>query len=310
MFQNEDLIDKWQDYFESYIDLTYGKCFRFNSGINMFNQSMPIKYAKNSGLDEGLWFDFYLESNYYLNNLMIYIHNNTQIPSTIFNKGFILYSGSETYFNVKRVYDQKLELPYNSCYKNVTKSSDFNQTIIDYLNEMKRKYTQKECLHLCRNLKYKEINPCDYIPKSLDEDIFTLKNDTANQCIYTYLNESYNFQLCSTLYCPLECDSFTYDISLNSQHLIGYGNISLNSSFLYPQFNTYENVTRTFYSISIYYEDLKYTLIQQQPKIELFGLISNIGGTLGLFLGFSFISLLELFEIFVELVFIKLNFSF
>ena len=41
---------------------------------------------------------------------MIYIHNHTQTPSTIFNKGFILYSDSETYFNVKRVYDQKVRV--------------------------------------------------------------------------------------------------------------------------------------------------------------------------------------------------------
>jgi hypothetical protein len=45
-------------------------------------------------------------------------------------------------------------------------------------------------------------------------------------------------------------------------------------------------------------------LIQQQPKIELFDLISNVGGALGLFLGFSFISLLELFEVLAELIYI------
>ena len=75
----------------------------------------------------------------------------------------------------------------------------------------------------------------------------------------------------------------------------------------YAGFNTYENVTRTFFALRVYYDDLKYTLIKQQPKIELFDLISNIGGTLGLFLGFSFISLLELFEVVAELVFIRFN---
>jgi len=70
-------------------------------------------------------------------------------------------------------------------------------------------------------------------------------------------------------------------------------NISSNQQVdYYPCFNTFENVSRTFFSFRVYNEDLKYTLIKQQPKIELFGLISNVGGTLGLFLGFSFISLL------------------
>ena len=56
--------------------------------------------------------------------------------------------------------------------------------------------------------------------------------------------------------------------------------------------------------IRIYYDDLKYTWINQQPKIELFGLISNIGGSLSLFVGISFISFLELFEVFTELFYI------
>jgi hypothetical protein len=45
-------------------------------------------------------------------------------------------------------------------------------------------------------------------------------------------------------------------------------------------------------------------LISQQPKIELFGLISNLGGILGLFIGFSFISLLEIIEVLAELIYV------
>jgi hypothetical protein len=58
------------------------------------------------------------------------------------------------------------------------------------------------------------------------------------------------------------------------------------------------------YNIYVYYQDLKYTLISEQPKVELFGLISNLGGILGLFIGFSFISLLELFELIAEFIYI------
>ena len=54
---------------------------------------------------------------------------------------------------------------------------------------------------------------------------------------------------------------------------------------------------RNFYSINVYYSKLKYTYISQSPKLELFGLISNLGGLFSLFLGFSFVSLMDLFEI-------------
>jgi hypothetical protein len=310
-FKNEDLINKWQNHFESYTDSTYGKCYRFNSGKSMSNESIPIKRSI-SGINEGFWLNLYFNSTLDEVSLMIYIHNHTQMPTTISNKARFIQPGSFNYFNIKRIYDQKLELPYNNCYKNVSKSEYHNQTIINYLIEKRREYTQKECLYLCRNLKYMEINPCNFYFNDLEIDIFEkaelLKNESVFECVQKLQKYNY-YESCSTLYCPEECDSFTYEINKDLLMTRSSGNISLNQVQFeyYPGFNTFENVSRTFFALRVYYEDLKYTLIRQKPKIELFGLISNVGGTLGLFLGFSFISLLELFEIVAELVFIKVN---
>jgi hypothetical protein len=54
--------------------------------------------------------------------------------------------------------------------------------------------------------------------------------------------------------------------------------------------------------IYVYYKELKYTLISQQPKTEIFDLISKIGGILGLFMGISFMSLIEILEILFEIM--------
>ena len=67
------------------------------------------------------------------------------------------------------------------------------------------------------------------------------------------------------------------------------------------KFMTYEQVQKSFMVIFVYYNDLKYTLISEEPKTELFILISEIGGILGLFLGISFLSFFELFEILFEI---------
>ena len=86
----------------------------------------------------------------------------------------------------------------------------------------------------------------------MDEDIYNkayiLDNKLILRCIESFFKESNNYKSCLTLYCPLECDSFAYDISVNSQAIIGYGNISNNSYFYdwYTQFNTYENVSKSF----------------------------------------------------------------
>jgi hypothetical protein len=308
-FQNEDLTDEWQNHMESFTDNEYGNCYRFNSGYNLSNQSVPIKKVRKSGLDDGFWINIYYNRNetIELTDLMIYIYNYTQMPATIYKKGDFIQSGRFNYFKIKRIYDQKLEVPYNDCYKNVTKS-EYNQTIINHMIANKRRiYNQKECLDLCDNLKYKEMNPCSFIPNNLDQNIIyesrKLKNKTLIKCIMKFFKQL-NY---TNEYCPYECDSFTFDINTHSVMTQTSGNISSKSLSYFSGFKTYENVSRTFFALRVYYEDLKYTLIKQQAKIELFGLISNVGGTLGLFIGFSFISLLEIFEVLAELFCIKFS---
>ena len=135
---------------------------------------------------------------------------------------------------------------------------------------------------------------------------------SINYCIEN-LNDYLNFDTITSIQTinEQESDFPTIDITQRKLPIFAYGNITKtnnftnnNGLFKFPEFNTYENVSKTFYSINVYYSDLKYLLIKQQPKIELFGLISNIGGILGLFLSFSFISLLEIFEILAEYLFI------
>jgi hypothetical protein len=66
---------------------------------------------------------------------------------------------------------------------------------------------------------------------------------------------------------------------------------------------TNDNLT----TIQVYYRNLKYTFITQQAKMHVFDIISNIGGTLGLFVGMSFVTLFEATEIFIESVYLRLN---
>ena len=64
-------------------------------------------------------------------------------------------------------------------------------------------------------------------------------------------------------------------------------------------------VNRNYIGIYVYYKDLTYTLISEAPNSEIFDLISNIGGLVGVFLGISFLSFVELIEILFE-VFLSL----
>ncbi len=146
-FNNQDLINEWQNHLETYQDPYFGQCYRFNSGLNMSNKSIPFKKLKTFGRDDGLWLDINSKSNpNTTETLIVYIHNHTQMPATIYNKGKYFSKGLNTHIIIKRIYDQKLESPYNDCLKDVSQYS-FNKTIIDYLKNKNREYTQKECFY-------------------------------------------------------------------------------------------------------------------------------------------------------------------
>lgn len=289
-FNDEDLVADWQNHFEIYNDSAFGMCFRFNSGRNMFNQSIPIKYSKRGGWQSGFAITFESYTPFNHGTIYAFIHNNTMIPSTIYNRGVPVHSGSDNYFSVKRTLNKKLALPFNNCLKNV---DDFhlNKEIINYIKNKNWKYTKKECMRLCTNLIFNETNDCSCHINQIDEDLwykcYDFEKDVGlKNCFIEEWAKISNQDKCISEYCPSECDTFTYEIS--------------STSISYPVGNSL--FFKRFFSMTVFYEDLSYTLIDQLPKIEHFELISNIGGTLGVFLSSSFVTFVELFEVLTELV--------
>ena len=71
---------------------------------------------------------------------------------------------------------------------------------------------------------------------------------------------------------------------------------------VFSNFETYEDVQKSYYSMAIFYKDMKYTLISEDENYVLADLVSNIGGILGVFIGISFLSFIEIFEILFEIL--------
>ena len=105
-------------------------------------------------------------------------------------------------------------------------------------------------------------------------------------------------------YCPLECDSIEFQISTYNQIRFNQGKISdtTKKKNLISKYDTFEEFRNHSLRVYIYYDSLKYVLISQYPKIEVYNFISNIGGIFSLFFGISFISFIELIEIIVEVI--------
>ena len=87
--------------------------------------------------------------------------------------------------------------------------------------------------------------------------------------------------------CPIECNSVTYSIASHTSLIFD------------DDYNLYYDKAE----VMIYYETHDYTLIQQVPQISPTNLFGDIGGILGLLIGVSILSIAEIMEFMIELIF-------
>ena len=294
------------EYFSKFIDPINGLCYRFNSGLNLSGNLTKILKTTQSGYNTGLKLDMIIEipPNKDFGRLRFHIHNKSMNPPSML-KNMRVSAGSKNYFSVNRVFDQKLGEPYNKCLKDISQFS-LNRTIIDYINAKSMIYTKKECIRLLINLKYIENNKCGCNVSNIEaiEEECYYNAGTSSKigiCTYKLMNEIAlnNFW---PNYCPLECESINFSLQSSIVDYPSIGNVTENE--FKSRFTRYEKLRRDFFAIRVYYEDLKYTFISQQPKTQVADLISSIGGLFGLFVGVSFLSFFEFIEIFFEIIFI------
>ena len=113
--------------------------------------------------------------------------------------------------------------------------------------------------------------------------------------------------------CPLECESVKYNMytSASDYPSKAYSNMLMQNPVVKAKYAsnpsdlTYDSLKRNLVQISVYYGDLGYQKFDEMEKMSISDLISNIGGTLGLFLGMSFLSFMEIIDVLLQIIFYK-----
>ncbi len=302
------------NYFEYFTDAHYGLCYRFNSGKNTSGMSVNIKNVTFSGKENGFLIDIKLNQLADFSKIVVVIHNQTTPPFSMYNKGIEMTSGTNSFIAIHKVFNYNLDLPYSNCLKDPNEFS-LNKTLIKYINDSNRTYTQDACFDLCFNLDYIESNVCNctapldkVFEKCYVNEAYYSKLWNCTRDYRTKFSRS-KFNLFCPLYCPQECDTMHYDVT---SYTLGYrssGNISENDKISYFDglYDNYEEIHKSFYTITIYYDDLRYTVIKQKPKITSADLASGLGGLVGVFFGSSFLSLIDFVEILVEIAIILMR---
>ena len=202
--------------------------------------------------------------------MKVFVHNRTLRPRFL-SEGINAKTGDLTNIVIKRTFVENTPSPYTQC----SDLTYYSSELYDHIIKSKRTYRQKDCFDLCRQKNIISKCNCFFTGyDNLNSNVRPCLNTTDIGC-YRYVN--IDAVTCASDFCPLECNSIEYDLSVSSL-------ISWDQSLV---------------EIRVYYPQLEYTLLQVTPAMTLSSLIANLGGIMGLIVSLSFFSLLEIVELFV-----------
>lgn len=109
--------------------------------------------------------------------------------------------------------------------------------------------------------------------------------------------------------CPLECNSLHFYYEQSSLSFpTTYHAKHLQQNILQAT-KSLQEVKESMASVRIHYETLDYKLITEERAISFTSLLASVGGVLGLFLGMSWLSFIEIFEIVYEIALTLLHYK-
>ena len=320
--------------FEWFYDKFYGNCFTFNNGRNSNGENYSVYNITNSGISYGLQLLLFLGNQLDIpefvqsSGVHVIVHNRSVSPNSF--EGIDISNGEQTNIIVSRIFENKLENPYNDCKLNLNSPDAFHSDIFRAFFKLRKYYSQENCFDACLQ---EEINSkCNCFSPQFPR-IYNLKpckTQTELDCLKNVLNNAITqglYNKCSP-YCPQECNSIIYSLSTShsffpnpkfSDFLTSHPAIQakfrnsknfLNNTSLVENNSIYidkDEFGKSVAMININYQDLKYTMISQIPNMSFEDLLSNLGGQLGLFIGISFLSFVEIFDALVQIIFILLD---
>ena len=244
----------------------------------------------------------------------VVVHNQSITP-ILSSEGFDISTGYQTNIGIRRSFLSKLDSPYSECIKDASSPSSYDtyfyQVIFSVLNMTT--YRHEVCIRLCLQEYTKSSCNC------IDGSLYNIYGDSVEICAtvaslecvsnarISYYADQASSQ-CSQ--CPLECDSATYLLSTSNSRY---------PSMYYLDYLRYQTdieerikgdsnktvdgnqIVKSATLLNVFYDDLATTYINEVPAISPDQLLGVIGGNLGLFVGISLLSIVEIFELVVQL---------
>ena len=224
------------------------------------------------------------------------------------NLGVEVSPGFKTNLMIERVFEEILPQPYSEC--QAPDDHGTSTVFSDIYSRIQRSnyaYTQQLCLTACFHQAL--IEQCNCVkPNELTFFPEVRVCNLHDPCLIAFNRRVFDYANCS---CPLQCNRTQYLFSMSmvplNVNFVEYIKKNFAADFVTKPIDI-ERVKMSVARIYLFYDSLSYVKsIEMATSGSVLELISNIGGTLGLFLGVSVLSLFEAFEVMLEVCFVWLK---
>ena len=273
-----------------------GHCHTFNSQklINKYGAKVTTRSGGNYGLDILI----NVEAYDYLNlvstsGIRVLVHDPHVLPD-VKEMGFAVSAGTETLVAVKKTFVKRLPEPYakppNLCEN--TKAESYKNPL-KYFSH----YSLSACLRECRIKN--QLYICGCAPHTYGgENVTVCSYQQFVSCSFdaegTYDADPSIEAGCG---CLPTCEETIYDASVSSSRMPNdYSKEALAKSLNIQQINA-SNIDKNIISMKVFFEEMRYTLIEQQSVYTWVSLFGELGGQLGLCLGASVLTTVELLQL-------------
>ncbi|XP_037392983.1 acid-sensing ion channel 1C isoform X4 [Pygocentrus nattereri] len=267
----------------------YGKCYTFNSGLDGNPLLTTLKGGTGNGLeimldiqqDEYLpvWGD--TDETSYEAGVKVQVHSQSEppFPSEL---GFGVTPGFQTFVSTQEQRLQYLPPPWGDC-RSTPMDSEYFST-----------YSITACRIDCETRYLLENCNCRMVHMPGTSTVCTPEQykDCADPALDFLVEKDNDYCVCET-----PCNMTRYGKELSMVKIPS----KASAKYLAKKFNkTEQYIGDNILVLDIFFEALNYEKIEQKKAYEVAGLLGDIGGQMGLFIGASVLTILEIFDYLYE----------
>ncbi|OCT60082.1 acid-sensing ion channel 2 isoform X1 [Xenopus laevis] len=269
----------------------YGKCYTFNSG----QDGRPVLTTVKGGAGNGLEMMLDIQQDEYLPiwgdteettfeaGVKVQIHSQSE-PPFIQELGFGVAPGFQTFVATQEQRITYLPSPWGAC--------RFSELGSDFFPV----YSISACRIDCETRYIVENCGCKMVHMPGDAPFCT--PEQYKECAEPALDLLAERDG-GTCVCTMPCNVTRYNKELSMVKIPS----KTSAKYLEKKFNKSEKyILENILVLDVFFEALNYETIEQRKAYEVAGLLGDIGGQMGLFIGASILTILELFDYIYELI--------